>query len=100
MRVRVRCVRIAQNVHIYKNGHNSVKNRSPDMILTAFERKFDEKNDEIPPGPCRPLKESKKKQWVKVGAQKVEKKQCRERGFIYIYLYTFTYLHVPLYTSK
>ena len=31
-----------------------VKNRSPDMILTAFEGKFDEKKDEIPPGICRP----------------------------------------------
>ena len=31
-----------------------VKNGSPDMILVAFERKFDEKKDEIPPGICRP----------------------------------------------
>ena len=29
-----------------------VKNKSPDMIPTAFERKFDEKKDEIPPGIC------------------------------------------------
>ena len=27
-----------------------VKNYSPDMIPVAFERKFDEKKDEIPPG--------------------------------------------------
>ena len=27
-----------------------VKNGSPDMILTAFDGKFDEKKDEIPPG--------------------------------------------------
>ena len=27
-----------------------VKNASPDMILTAFEGKFDAKKDEIPPG--------------------------------------------------
>ena len=33
-----------------------IKNRSPDMILTAFEGKFDEKKDEIPPGICRPHK--------------------------------------------
>ena len=26
-----------------------VKNRSPDMILTPFDRKFNEKKDEIPP---------------------------------------------------
>ena len=31
-----------------------VKNGSPDMILTAFDGKFDEKKDEIPPGICRP----------------------------------------------
>ena len=30
-----------------------VKNRSPDMIPTAFEGKFDEKKDDIPPGICR-----------------------------------------------
>ena len=31
-----------------------VKNWSPDMILTPFDRKFDEKKYEIPPGICRP----------------------------------------------
>ena len=31
-----------------------VKNESPDMILTAFDRKFHEKKDEIPPGVHRP----------------------------------------------
>ena len=31
-----------------------VKNWSPDMILTPFDGKFDEKKDEIPPGICRP----------------------------------------------
>ena len=31
-----------------------VENWSPDMILVAFEGKFDEKKDEIPPGICRP----------------------------------------------
>ena len=30
-----------------------VKNGSPDMILTAFEGKFDENKNEIPPGICR-----------------------------------------------
>ena len=37
-----------------------VKNRSPDMILTAFDGKFDEKKDEIPPGACRPPNKLKK----------------------------------------
>ena len=31
-----------------------VKNRPPDMILTAFDGKFEEKKDEIPPGVHRP----------------------------------------------
>ena len=31
-----------------------VENWSPDMILVAFERKFEEKKDEIPPGIYRP----------------------------------------------
>ena len=31
-----------------------VKNGSPDMILTAFDGKFNEKKDEIPPGACNP----------------------------------------------
>ena len=30
------------------------KNGFPDMILTAFDGKFHEKKDEIPPGACRP----------------------------------------------
>ena len=36
-----------------------IKNRSPDMILTAFEGKFDEKKDEIPPQAHRPPYTSK-----------------------------------------
>ena len=47
-------VRFVQNVHIYENGHNRVENESPDMIPVAFEGKFDEKKDEIPPGIYRP----------------------------------------------
>ena len=31
-----------------------LKNGSPDMILVAFEGKFNEENDEMPPGICRP----------------------------------------------
>ena len=41
-------------VCFHKNGHNSGQNRSPDMILTAFDGKLNEKKDEIPPGACRP----------------------------------------------
>ena len=31
-----------------------VKNGSPDMILTALNRKFNETKNEIPPRACRP----------------------------------------------
>ena len=37
-----------------------VKNRSPDMILTAFDGKFHEKKDELPPEACK-LSEKLKK---------------------------------------
>ena len=37
-----------------------VENGSPDMILTPFDGKFDEKKYEIPPGACRPPKKLKK----------------------------------------
>ena len=30
------------------------KNGSPDMILTAFDGKFNDTKDEIPPGACNP----------------------------------------------
>ena len=33
-----------------------VKNGSPDMILTPFDGKLNEKKDELPPGACRPPK--------------------------------------------
>ena len=37
-----------------KMAITGVENKSPDMIPVAFERKFDEKFDEIPPGIYRP----------------------------------------------
>ena len=37
-----------------------VKNGSPDMIPVAFDRKFHEKKDELPPRAHRPLKKLKK----------------------------------------
>ena len=69
-----------------------VKNRSPDMILMAFDRKFNEKKDEIPPGACGPQNKLKKNNVDKVDHQQVEKKQCRKSGFIYAY--------IPSHTSK
>ena len=53
-----------------------VKNGSPDMILTAFDWKFHEKKDELPPEACRPPNKLKKNNVDKVDHQKVEKKQC------------------------
>ena len=38
----------------YKIGHNSGPMGSPDMILTAFDMKFHEKKNEIPPRVCSP----------------------------------------------
>ena len=38
----------------YKIGHNSGPRGSPDMILTAFDVKFNEKKYEIPPSACNP----------------------------------------------
>ena len=51
------------------------KNRSPDMILTAFDGKFKEKKDEIPPRARRPSKKLKKNNVEKVNPQKVKIKQ-------------------------
>ena len=48
------------------------KNRSPDMILTAFDVKVDEKNDEIPPEACRSVKKLKKINVEKLDPLKVK----------------------------
>ena len=44
------------------------------MILTAFDVKFHEKKDEIPPEACRPLKNLKKNIVEKANPQKVRNK--------------------------
>ena len=38
----------------YKIGHDSPPRGPPDMILTAFDVKFQEKKNEIPPRACNP----------------------------------------------
>ena len=43
-----------QNVHIYKYGHNSTQKWVPRHDFAAFDWKFDEKKDEIPPRAHRP----------------------------------------------
>ena len=51
---------LSKNVCFYKYAHNSVPRWSPDMILIAFDGKFQEKKDEIPPRACRPVKKFQK----------------------------------------
>jgi len=47
---------LIKNTCFYKHAHNAGPRRSPDMILIAFDGKFQEKKDEIPPRACRHLK--------------------------------------------
>ena len=47
---------ICEKHMFYKIGHNSGPRGSPDMILTAFDVKFNKKKVEIPPRACRPSK--------------------------------------------
>ena len=54
-----RCLHISKIVTFLNMVISGVKNGSPDMILTTFDGKFDEKKDEIPPGACRPPYTSK-----------------------------------------
>ena len=73
------------------------KKRSPDMILTAFDEKFHETKDAIPPRAWT-FKKAEKNNVEKVGPTKL-KKTMSER-WVYIFLYTFKYLQIALYTSK
>ena len=57
-----------------------VKNRSPDMILTAFDGKLDEKQDEIPPGACRPPNKLKKTMSTKWTTNKLKKNNVKQNG--------------------
>ena len=45
---------LGKNTVFFKYAHNSSPRGSPDMILTAFDVKFHEQKNEIPPGACRP----------------------------------------------
>ena len=48
------CMSKKQMITFIKMAIIGIENWSPDMIPVAFERKFDEKFDEIPPGIYRP----------------------------------------------
>ena len=58
--LRLKCVLHASKVRLrciwgaIKSRGGPVKHRCSDMILAAFDRKFDENKDEIPPRACRP----------------------------------------------
>ena len=59
-----------------------VRNASPDMILTAFDVIFHEKQTEIPPEVCRPFKKPAKTNVEKKDLQKALTKTMSERtGF-------------------
>ena len=47
-----------------------VEKGSPDMIPVAFDRKFDDKKDELPPEVWRPLKKMEKTMSNKLTPQK------------------------------
>ena len=51
---------LCEKLMFYKIGHNLGPRGSPDMILTAFDVKFHEKKNEIPPRACRPPQKSSK----------------------------------------
>ena len=55
-----------------------VKNVFPDMIMTAFDVKFQGKKNGMPPGACRPLKKLKHKHLEKVDLYKVEKTMSKK----------------------
>ena len=85
------------------------KNWSPDMILTAFDGKFHEQKDEIPPRACRPSKTLNKNNVQGLDLQQVEKQKMskkwtpnklKKNNVEKVGLYILIYLHIPSYTSK
>ena len=64
----------------YKFGHNSGPRGSPDMILTAFDVKFHETKNELPPEVCRPLTQLNKNNVEQVDPQQVYTNQGRTSG--------------------
>ena len=52
---------LSKNICFYKYAHNSGARGSPDMILTAFDMKFQEKKDELPPEAWNPQATNLKK---------------------------------------
>ena len=50
----------SNNICFYKYAHNSGPRGSLDMILTAYDVKFHETKNELPPKACRPPKKFQK----------------------------------------
>ena len=63
---------VAASVWLFR-VRTGVKNGFPDMIMTPFDGKFDEKKDELPPEAYRPLKTLIKNNVEKEGPPKVER---------------------------
>ena len=71
---------LSKNICFYKYAHNSSPKGSPDMILTAFEMKFDEKKDEMPPKARRFPTKSKNMQKISKMQQEIDPARPPERG--------------------
>ena len=62
---------LSKNICFYKYAHNSGPKGSRDMILTAFDMKFDEKKDELPPQAWNPQTKIKKTQKTQKNATRM-----------------------------
>ena len=67
------------------------------MIFSAFDVKFDETKNEIPPGACRPSKKLKNNNVEKVDPQKVRKNNNVDKEGIYSYINIYIYVHIKIY---
>ena len=54
-------IQSSPKICFYKYAHNSIPRGAPDMSLSAFDVKFHDKNEGMPPGACRPPKSEKHK---------------------------------------
>ena len=68
---------LSKNICFYKYAHNSGPSGSPDMILTAFEKKVHEKKDELPPEAWNPQTKIKKTQQIKKMQPKMDPPEPR-----------------------
>ena len=76
-----------------------VKNGAPDMILTAFDVKFRETKNGMPPEACRPLTKLKKKQCRKSDPHKVKQNNVEKVGPRKVCQYIKIILHLASYET-